>query len=321
MDFDREAAKRAGYTDEEIDAFLKGQTQSAEPISAPVKPDTTATPSSGTFDRAGAKEAGYTDEEINAFLGVSAPDSSTGLVSSAITGAAYATPTGLKPIIAGAGNLAGQGLKAAAGRGLMTNIGDVAGIVSHGVPWGTVARGAMQTATANPAQTAQVLNKGMQVAKQIPGAIVDTGKALVKGAARVAGPAGMAYDAYNLAPTAQKAIQGDTGAMVDTAQGVGEMGIGYQAGKFLAKPNLVARSGDLLAKTTDMVRQLAANRVVQGAAKFGGALVGGLTTPGNVGQNYPFPQSGPMAGSEINPGTGRAWTKQELDAYRAQYGG
>jgi hypothetical protein len=70
-----------------------------------------------------------------------------------------------------------------------------------------------------------------------------------------------------------------------------------------------------------MVRQLAANRVVQGAAKFGGALVGGLTTPGNVGQNYPFPQSGPMAGSEINPGTGRAWTQQELDAYRAQYGG
>jgi hypothetical protein len=77
----------------------------------------------------------------------------------------------------------------------------------------------------------------------------------------------------------------------------------------------------VLDKATQMVRQLAANRVVQGAAKFGGALVGGLTTPGNVGQNYPFPQSGPLSGSEINPGTGRAWTQQELDAYRAQYGG
>ena len=130
----------------------------------------------------------------------------------------------------------------------------------------------------------------------------------------------MAYDAYNLAPTAQKAIQGDTGAMVDTAQGVAEMGAGYQAGKFLAKPDLVARSGDLLAKTTDMVRQLAASKVLPGLAKAGVGITAAVM-PGNVGQNYPFPQSGPLAGSEINPGTGRPWTKQELDTYRARYGG
>jgi hypothetical protein len=173
---------------------------------------------------------------------------------------------------------------------------------------------------AEPGQAANALTKGMEVAKQLPGAALQTGKALAKGAARVAGPAGMAYDAYNLAPTAQKAIQGDTGAMVDTAKGVAEMGAGYQAGKFIAKPDLVARTGDLLSKTTEMVRQLAASKVLPGLARAGVGITAAVM-PGNVGQNYPFPQSGPMRGQEINPSTGRPWTPQELDAYRKQYGG
>ena len=74
-------------------------------------------------------------------------------------------------------------------------------------------------------------------------------------------------------------------------------------------------------RASQIVRQLAANRAVQGAARVGGALVGGLVTPSNAGQNYPFPTSGPLRGSEINPTTGRPWTPQELAAYRAQYGG
>jgi len=73
-------------------------------------------------------------------------------------------------------------------------------------------------------------------------------------------------------------------------------------------------------KASQVIRQLAANRVVQGAARIGGTVTAAVM-PGNVGQNYPFPQSGPMRGQEINPSTGRPWTKQELDAYRAQYGG
>lgn len=76
----------------------------------------------------------------------------------------------------------------------------------------------------------------------------------------------------------------------------------------------------IIDKASQVVRQLAANRAVQGAAKVGiGATA--LLTPSNVGQNYPFPQSGPLRGSEINPTTGRPWTPQELAAYRAQYGG
>jgi len=73
-------------------------------------------------------------------------------------------------------------------------------------------------------------------------------------------------------------------------------------------------------KATAMVRQLAASRILPTLARAGGTVTAAVM-PGNVGQNYPFPQSGPMRGQEINPSTGRPWTKQELDAYRAQYGG
>lgn len=47
--------------------------------------------------------------------------------------------------------------------------------------------------------------------------------------------------------------------------------------------------------------------------------IGAMVMPGNVGQNYPFPQKGPMRGSEINPTTGRPWTPQELATYNQQY--
>lgn len=80
-----------------------------------------------------------------------------------------------------------------------------------------------------------------------------------------------------------------------------------------AQPSLVDR-------TTNLIRQLAANKVLQGVVKTGGALAATGLTPGNIGQNYPFPQSGPLRGSEINPATQRPWTPDELAAYRAQYG-
>lgn len=56
------------------------------------------------------------------------------------------------------------------------------------------------------------------------------------------------------------------------------------------------------------------------AARVAGTAAAALT-PGNVGQNYgaQFPQTGPMAGSELNPQTHRPWTPQELAAYNAQY--
>jgi len=59
--------------------------------------------------------------------------------------------------------------------------------------------------------------------------------------------------------------------------------------------------------------------VAQRAAPYARAGMGALAalTPGNIGQDYPFPMSGPMRGQEINPQTGRPWTREELSAYYA----
>lgn len=81
------------------------------------------------------------------------------------------------------------------------------------------------------------------------------------------------------------------------------------------QPSMADRAGNL-------VRAVAANKVVQNAARLGGiaGIASMLLEPSNAGQNYPFPMSGPLRGSELNPATGRPWTPQELAAYRAQYG-
>ena len=51
--------------------------------------------------------------------------------------------------------------------------------------------------------------------------------------------------------------------------------------------------------------------LVGGAATFFGLMA----IDGNIGQDYPFPQKGPLEGSDFNPITGSAWTKAELAEY------
>lgn len=73
------------------------------------------------------------------------------------------------------------------------------------------------------------------------------------------------------------------------------------------------------------MQRIAAEKVMQGAraaapyvapvARAGGAAAAALV-PGNIGQNYPVPQSGPYRGMEINPNTGRPWTPEELAGMR-----
>lgn len=62
------------------------------------------------------------------------------------------------------------------------------------------------------------------------------------------------------------------------------------------------------------VRQIAMDKVMQNAGAIRNVGVGAAAalTPGNVGQNYPVPMSGPYKGMEINPMTHRPWTPQEL---------
>jgi hypothetical protein len=73
--------------------------------------------------------------------------------------------------------------------------------------------------------------------------------------------------------------------------------------------------------TDKIIRDTALERVLRGVAPYA-RVAGGIAAaamPGNVGQNYPFPQSGPMQGQEINPNTGRPWTAAELQQYNAQF--
>jgi hypothetical protein len=73
--------------------------------------------------------------------------------------------------------------------------------------------------------------------------------------------------------------------------------------------------------TDKIIRETALERVLRGVAPYA-KVAGGLAAaamPGNMGQNYPFPQTGPMQGQEINPNTGRPWTPAELQQYNAQF--
>ena len=86
-----------------------------------------------------------------------------------------------------------------------------------------------------------------------------------------------------------------------------------------AGPSMLQRGADMARR----MQEIAASRVVpaaQAVAPVARAAtgVGAALMPGNMGQNYPFPQSGPMRGQEINPATGRPWTAAELQQYNAQ---
>lgn len=73
------------------------------------------------------------------------------------------------PAVASTGmDLARQGIQAVAARPLAQTAADVAGLASHGVPWGTVAQTAMN---ANPASVGQAVGKAVDVAKAVPGAV------------------------------------------------------------------------------------------------------------------------------------------------------
>jgi hypothetical protein len=82
----------------------------------------------------------------------------------------------------------------------------------------------------------------------------------------------------------------------------------------LSRPEPQTRAGQLLDKTTQMVRQLAANKLLQNTARIGGTAASLALYPSSLGP--PVPQSGPYRGMEMNPNTGRPWTRQELEALR-----
>jgi hypothetical protein len=78
-----------------------------------------------------------------------------------------------------------------------------------------------------------------------------------------------------------------------------------------------APASSLIDKTTGMIRQLAANKVVQGLAK-GANVLGGVQMATYSPELGPkTPQVGRMRGMEINPLTGRPWTPEQINQYEA----
>jgi hypothetical protein len=82
-----------------------------------------------------------------------------------------------------------------------------------------------------------------------------------------------------------------------------------------AQPAL--RGPSMIDKTTSMIRQLAANKVVQGLAK-GANVLGGAQMAAYSSELGPkTPQVGRMRGMEINPMTGAPWTPQQIAQYES----
>jgi len=128
-----------------------------------------------------------------------------GMAAPAVAGYGFAQPTGLGQVARDAASVTGQGLKYLANRGGWTNISDLAGIMHTGMPLASMARGTFKAATQDPAQTIDVLRRAAEVARAAPGYAANVAGGLARGAARVAGPAGLAYDIYEAYPYYEQA--------------------------------------------------------------------------------------------------------------------
>jgi hypothetical protein len=291
MAFDRAAAKAAGYSDEEIDAYLQSQpatVQAPAPVqqaeAEPGEPPapTTVIPEVGStsgniteaatlggmavapyvLPAAGAAAAAYGGNKLYQGWqkGVNAAHEYNAVnASNAATHAATQELKTLQQIAKGTGPEAEAAkqrildiIKSRGGQVAQTT-GQVAQNVRPAVPTGAPATGPVAPPMGAAANEASMTNSVRQAA-----------------ASRIS----------NLMPKATEAL-GSVGRAVSPALGA--------AGRFLsaANPYLTAAQG--------------------------------LTYSKDLGPQVPT--SGPLRGSEINPRTGRGWTAQELAAYKQQYGG
>ena len=258
MAFDRAAARAAGYSDEEIDAYLQQKkTQPEMPTGdMPPPPAVSELP-----------EKGFDVNEMATTMAAGASQ--------------YALPA------------AGAAVAGGAGYGLYKfgkNITDVGRDVAQAMRERTAVEAAREARMANRPGFGGMPAAGQPPVGTPPPPAASTPSAAAPGSQfRAAGP-------VSPQPIPQAAPMPQPAATPTN------------------QPNMARQ-----------VAQMAFDRLSSAARGMAPTIRGGLGalaafTPGNVGQNYPFPTSGPMAGREINPSTQRPWTKQELDAYNAQQG-
>jgi hypothetical protein len=252
MAIDRERARAAGYTDQEIDAYEAAQTQQPMGNEPPPPPPPDAAQG----------EAG----------GTSMGEMAT---TAALAAAPYAVPAALTVGGLYGASVAKRGfdaMKAASEARTLQAQAQMA--TAQGLQQRAEQRLAAQAARAAPA-TPQILNASGQPMRA-PGPVMPT-----------------------------TAVSTPTPAAPAPA----------------AQPSMMQRGMDYARQ----MQKIAAEKVMQGAraaapvaraAAPAAAGLSALVMPSNVGQQYPFPTSGPYRGQEINPMTGRPWTPQELAQYR-----
>jgi hypothetical protein len=240
MAFDRNAAIQAGYSEEEIDAYLKEEASKKKQAPAPVVSSDTP-PDSTTV----------------------VPEAGGGFTSAATTGALAAAPY-VGSAALGAGGLYG------------------ARVLKQGFDTMQQANAArMAQAEAQQAATQGLQQRFEQRMAQQAGQAV-----------RPVAPIGPAAPAP-VAPVAPAPAAAPAVAP-QAAAGAGE--------------------ASLIDKTTAMIRQLAANKVLGNIAK-GGVGLGLAGYSGDLGPAVP--SVGRLKGSEINPLTGAPWTKEQIQQYES----
>ena len=244
------------------------------------------------FDREAAKQAGYSDDEINAYMQAEAEKNKTEAPAPVVAdvGEPPAPTTVVKPIESTAASVT-----TTAGIGL--------------APYAVPAVGAAAAALGGKA----LYNRWDQSAKAAQ-ALADAKLASEQGIAqrfeqRMAQQAGQALPK----PVAPSPILDAAGRPMTPSTGPVAPQAPVAQGAQMAE-QAAARAPSLLDKTTSMIRQLAANKVVQGLGKGMTGLQMATYSP-ELGP--PVPQVGRMRGMEINPMTGRPWTPEQLKAYNA----
>jgi len=258
MAFDRAAAKAAGYSDEEIDAYLQSQPATVQ-APAPVQ-QAEAEPGEPPAPTTVIPEVGSTSGNIT---------------EAATLGGMAVAPYVLPAAGAAAAAYGGSKLYGA---------------------WNASAQAAQALADAKMASEAGIAERAAaKAAGRIPGPVAPQA---APGTSAILDSSGRPMVRQPIAPQPAPAAQAAEQSMASRVRQAAAQRI---AGLSESAGNMLGRAAPYAARA---------------AGVAGAALM-----PGNAGQNYNFPTTGPLRGSEINPRTGRPWTGQELAAYKQQYGG
>jgi hypothetical protein len=165
--------------------------------------------------------------------------------------------------------------------------------------------GATQQAAAVAAQDANALAQMEHQARMLQ----KTGQAVPEGMQRAIDALRTRVGGVPTTPTAPVVPTGPAATGPVVPQAPAPLAQGAQMAEQAA-----ARAPSLLDKTTSLIRQLAANKVVQGLGK---GMTGLQLATYSQDLGPQTPQVGRMRGMEINPMTGRPWTKEQIAQYSA----